>query len=139
MTKKPDATDRAELPQAALDFLSALPPTVELESPLGPVLLCHGIGSDDMNGVQPFDHGLALENNQALAALLKEGRYRYVISGHTHRPMVRMLGPLAIINAGTLLRDHGSCCSIVDFGSRSVCFYALTGDRFTQSGAPLSF
>lgn len=139
MRDVPDATDPAELPSPVLSFLGGLPATAELDSPLGRVLLCHGIGDDDMSGVQPFDHGLALERNAALSVLLSENRYRFVINGHTHRPMVRTIGALTLINAGTLLRAHGPCCSIVDFAERSVRFFALSADRATPSGAPLRF
>jgi putative phosphoesterase len=123
-----DATDAHELSTAALSFLGNLPVTVEFETALGSALLCHGIGQDDMAGVQPFDHGLALEGNQALQRLLREGKHRYVISGHTHRPMVRRLGALTMINAGTLLRDQSPCCALVDFDAGRVQFYEI-GDR----------
>jgi putative phosphoesterase len=120
-----DATDPHELSKSALAFLGNLPATVEFETALGSALLCHGMGADDMAGVQPFDHGLALESNEALQRLLREGRHRYVISGHTHRPMVRRLEALTIINAGTLLRDQSACCALVDFDAGRVQFYDI--------------
>jgi predicted phosphodiesterase len=134
-----DATDPTELPTGVLRFLAALAPIAELDSVVGPVLVCHGMGADDMSGVQPFDHGLALDENRALAAVLAERRYRIVINGHTHRPMVRTLGELTIINAGTLLRQHGSCCSVVDFDQRSVQFFSVGSERVTESGGALTF
>jgi predicted phosphodiesterase len=117
------ATDLDELSPEALGFLAAIPATVEFETPSGRALLCHGLGADDMASVQPFDHGLALDQNEPLQALLEERRYRYVISGHTHRPMVRDVSGLTIINAGTLLRDHNPCCAVVDFAARRIQFY----------------
>lgn len=134
-----DATDPAELSAHVMRFLGGLPATVELTSPLGPVLLCHGIGVDDMSGVEPFDHGLALERHQALNELIREGHYRFVISGHTHRPMVRAIGKLTLINAGTLLRDHGPSCCVVDFDQRLVRFFSLADARVTDQGPPLPF
>jgi len=122
------ATDPGELSESSVEFLAGLPATVEFESAAGRVLLCHGLGTNDMASVQPFDHGLALANNEALQNLLAEGRYRYVISGHTHRPMVRAIGSLIVINAGTLLRDHAPCCAVADFGARRLQFYDV-GDR----------
>ena len=108
------ATDPEEAPPEMLDYLSALPPIADLDTPLGKALLCHGTGNDDMHAVQPFDHGLALASNDELQALLREKRYRYLISGHTHRPMVRSIGALTLINAGTLLRGDGQvpCWSV---------------------------
>ena len=129
------ATDRDEIDAATTAFLAALPSTIELDSPRGRVLLCHGLGADDMTGVQPFDHGPALENNEALQRLIAEGRYRYVISGHTHRPMVRAISGLTIINAGTLLRDHTPCCSLLDLGAGRIQFYDLGEDGTPSPGA----
>ena len=129
-----NATDQSELAPETLRFLDALPATIEFETPNGRALLCHGLGADDMAAVRPFDHGLALDQNEALQALIREGRYRYVLSGHTHRPMVREISGLTIINAGTLLRDHGPCCSIADFAARAIAFYDVPEDGpITQS------
>lgn len=128
MRELPGATDPGELSESSVEFLAGLPATVDFESAAGRVLLCHGIGTNDMASVQPFDHGLALANNEALQGLLAEGRYRYVISGHTHRPMVRAIGSLIVINAGTLLRDHAPCCAVADFGARRLQFFDV-GDQ----------
>lgn len=137
MRDLPGATDRDELSSESARFLAALPATIELHSPAGMVLLCHGLGADDMAGVRPYDHGLALDENEALQKLLHDARYRYVISGHTHRPMVRTIAGLTIINAGTLLGAHNPCCSIVDFGARHIQFYDVAADghltRSTES------
>jgi putative phosphoesterase len=128
------ATDHDELAPETLDYLASLPATRELDSPAGRVLLCHGIGEDDMAGVQPYDHGLALENNEALQALLRQGRYPYVISGHTHRPMVRALEGVTIINAGTLLGEHSPCCSVIDLREKRIQFYDVAADGSVSVG-----
>lgn len=135
MRDLPGATDRNELSGESVRFLAALPITIELESPAGPALLCHGLGGDDMAGVRPYDHGLALEQNEPLQRLLREDRYRYVITGHTHRPMVRAISGLTIINAGTLLGEHNPCCSIVDFETRRIQFYDVAEDGAVSAGA----
>jgi predicted phosphodiesterase len=119
----PGATDRDELAAETRAYLESLPATLELESARGRVLLCHGIGPDDMASVRHYDHGQALETNEPLQELLREGRHRYLISGHTHRRMVRALSGLTIINAGTLLGDHGPCCSVLDLHAETIQFY----------------
>jgi predicted phosphodiesterase len=83
------------------------------------------MGGDDMAGVQPFDHGLALEQNEPLQTVLREARHRYVVTGHTHRPMVRVIEPITILNAGTLLTGQDPCCAIVDFGARRIEHFAV--------------
>jgi len=117
-----------EVSPETLAFLAALPATLSFETPAGEVLLCHGLGGDDMANVQPFDHGLALEQNEALQKLLREGRYHYVLNGHTHRPMVRVIDTLTLINAGTLHRDYGPCCLVADFERKRVTFYDVAED-----------
>lgn len=129
------ATDGEDVAPRALEFLSALPATRELDTPLGKALLCHGMGDDDMAAVQPFDHGHALESNEALQAILRERRYAYVISGHTHRAMVRELGSLTVINAGTLLRGQSPCWSVVDFAKRHIQFYEIGDDGSSSASS----
>jgi predicted phosphodiesterase len=122
------ATDPSELSAETSEFLAGLPATLEFETVSGRLLLCHGLGPNDMASVQPYDHGHALEANDALQTLLREARYRYVISGHTHRQMVRTIAGLTIINAGTLLRDHNPCCAVADFEARQIQYYAIADD-----------
>lgn len=119
------ATHLDELAPETVEFLGALPLTVALETPAGRALLCHGLGGDDMSGVRPYDHGYTLDNNDALQELLRSGKYRYVINGHTHAPMVRRIGELTLINAGTLLATQRPCCALLDFAARRAQFYTL--------------
>jgi putative phosphoesterase len=107
-------------------FLEPLPPTRRYETPAGPLLLCHGMGDNDMNGVTVDDYGYGLENNDELQELLRTKEYRYVICGHTHRRMVRDFGGLTVINAGTLLGPHDPCIALCNFSEASVRFYSIT-------------
>lgn len=100
---------------SVIEFLSQLPATREFRSPRGHVLLCHGLGTNDMAGVRPDSSGYDISSNEELQRLIQERRYRFVMNGHTHRSMLRTFGPLSIVNAGTLLRDHERCFTLVDF------------------------
>lgn len=136
MRDLPNATDRDELSAETIAFFAALPATIELQSPSGAVLLCHGIGENDMVGVQPHDHGLALDENEPLQRLLQMNRYRFVLSGHTHRAMHRTVGNLTLINAGTLLTGQTPCCSVVDLSTDSVQVYEVAENgRVRATGA----
>jgi predicted phosphodiesterase len=105
-------------------FLGSLPATRRIPTSRGELLLCHGTGDDDMATVTPDDFGYALESNGALQKLLGEASVRWMVCGHSHRRMVRRIGSLTIINAGTLHRDHDPCFGIVDFGAApSVTFF----------------
>jgi predicted phosphodiesterase len=125
MRDLPGAIHKDELQPETLAWLAALPHRVELSTPHGLALLCHGLDDDDMGGVKPHDHGYALENNEALQALLRAGRYRYVLNGHTHWPMVRAFGALIVVNAGTLLGSQGPCCAVLDFAQRVARYHAV--------------
>lgn len=133
MRDLPDASSESELDPASLDFLRKLPPTVELPTPIGPVLLCHGLGDDDMALVLPHDHGHELTQNQPLQRLVQSGKYAVVLNGHSHRRMVRYVEPVWIINAGTLHRDNHPCVGCVDFETRTVDFYTVDGERIESA------
>jgi len=107
---------------------------VEIETVRGTALLCHGLRESDMAQVTPDDYGYAIESNQELQDLRREGGCRYLIAGHTHQPMVRSFGALTIVNPGTLLRDFEPGFAIVDFEERGVQFYG-TCDGEAVEGA----
>ena len=98
------------------DYLAALPVTREFRSPRGHVLLCHGLGTNDMAGVKPQHEGYDISSNTELQLLINDRRYRFVLNGHTHRPMLRTFGSVSIINAGTLLGEYERCFTFIDFG-----------------------
>ena len=117
---------------ADVELLSRLPVTREFRSPRGHVLLCHGLGTNDMVGVKPDHEGYDISSNTELQRLISERRYRFVLNGHTHRSMLRTFGPLSIINAGTLLRDYERCFTFVDFERGELV-------RFRHSTGPLHY
>jgi hypothetical protein len=129
MRDLPSATTAEEVSKSTLEFLASLPVTVELETRAGPALLCHGLSENDMGYLGPDDYGYALEANDDLQRLIREKRYRYVISGHVHRKMVRAFGELTVINAGTLLRDHDPTFVLLDFvqGAAQYCEFEPDG------------
>lgn len=129
MREEADATDPGELDAATRAFLAALPAMVEFDTPTGKLLLCHGLGADDMAGVQPHDRGRAIDANQRLQEMLAQGRHAFVVNGHTHRRMVRAIGSLTVINAGTLLTTQQPTCVVADFEAQRVRLYDVTPDR----------
>jgi predicted phosphodiesterase len=111
MRELPQATLRADLAPATLEFLRGLPATRTVETTLGKLLLCHGVGDDDMIRLLPEDEGYVLTSNDALQNVLAAG-YELMVCGHTHRPMVRSIHGLTVINAGTL--HHADAPSFVE-------------------------
>lgn len=84
-----------------------------------------------MVGIKPDAAGYELAFNTELQALIAERRYRFVLNGHTHCPMLRTFGQLSILNAGTLHRDHERAFTYVDFDRREFV-------RFRHAAGPIS-
>jgi predicted phosphodiesterase len=114
-----------DYPADTLDWIAALPATREYDTPTGRLLLCHGIGTNDMVRFAPDTEGYALECLDALWRLARTKRFRWMIGGHTHLPMVRTVEGLTVINAGTLVLLQDPCCVIADFQVGTVEHYSL--------------
>jgi predicted phosphodiesterase len=125
MRELPEATPVAELDEKSLAFLQLLPLTHAFDTVAGRVLLCHGMGENDMQRVTPDDYGYALEVKYELHDLINAGEFRFVIAGHTHRPMMRAFDGLTVINAGTLYRNHKPRVLLVDFACCEVDVYSF--------------
>jgi predicted phosphodiesterase len=105
-------------------FLRDLPPFREFETPLGTILLCHGIARDDMSGIYPG--GSDDEISRALESYGLPGKFRFMVNGHTHRRMIRPLHDLTIINAGSLRWEEKPGFLIADFNAAKVYLFDLT-------------
>ena len=131
------ANTMRELPDATLavagetrTFLAALPKTRRFEVPGGEVMLCHGLGDDDMASVAVDANGFSTRHNPPLEALIKAERPLWVLNGHTHRRGVWSYRRLTVINAGTLFADHEPCFGLVDLAGGEVTFFdVLPGGR----------
>ncbi|MFK7998715.1 MAG: metallophosphoesterase [Polyangiales bacterium] len=96
-----------ETDETSRSFLRALPPTRRFETPKGGLLVCHGVGEDDMANLRPDTRGYALQAViSSLRPLLLDTSLRFMLGGHTHQRMVRTFEGLTVINAGTLV-EHG--------------------------------
>lgn len=134
----PDATFLDEVGAEARAFLRQLPAALELDTPLGKLLFGHGLGGDDMATLYPHDHGPALDDNAVLQELLREGRYTLIVSGHTHRRMVRSIDGVCLINAGALSRKREPCCLVLDFEARQARFLDYAEGGKTLPGPVLA-
>jgi len=120
-----EATLQDNVTQNTINFIGGFPKTREFQTSMGDLLLCHGLGANDMARLTPDDYGYAIESNMDLQALIKAQQYRFVINGHTHRRMVRSFARLTIINAGTLKHDHDPCFAVADFTAGYVRFHSF--------------
>jgi predicted phosphodiesterase len=119
----PDATYPEDVNEAVRSFLLSLPQSLQLSTPSGQLLLGHGLGSNDMTCLYPYDHGPALRNNTTLQSILKSEAYRYVVSGHTHMRMVRRIEGVTFVNAGALHYTREPCCLLLDFETNRAQFF----------------
>jgi len=127
-----DATPCCDASEKSLRFLAELPATRTFETVAGKLLLCHGVGANDMARVAGDDFGYALEANAELLELF-DSDYELMIGGHTHRRMVRAFDELLVINAGTLFRAHEPCCATVDFAKCFVQFHDFEDEIFVPN------
>src|SRR5262249_10529093 len=84
MRTRPDSTPKDTLSAEHRSWLQQLPKTISFQTPLGALLLCHGLRENDMATVRPSHDGYAIEANLDLQNLIKEKRYRFVVCGHSH-------------------------------------------------------
>jgi predicted phosphodiesterase len=130
MRELPDAT--MKVGGATRAFLEALPATLRFEAPRGEILLCHGLGDDDMVSFDETESGYGLFHDPTLAPLLEDERPRWILNGHTHRRAVHAAHNLAVVNAGTLYRFHDPCFALVDLALDEVTYFDLRDGRVAR-------
>lgn len=131
------ATQWSDISDTSHTFMRSLPSTKVIETINGRLLLCHGLGENDMQRLTPDDYGYALEVIDELHSLIDKQEYKFVVNGHTHRRMVRKFENLTIINAGTLSAKHEPCIAIANFRTGFVQFYDFQKNSLVSSGDPI--
>ncbi len=124
----PFYTTRNSVDKFNQTFLFGLRPERTMDTVSGPLLLCHGVGDDDMAGVYPGG------SDDEIAWMLQRKRldqFRYIVAGHTHARMVRPLANAdesitTVINAGTLLPDKTPGFLVCDFACETATVYHLS-------------
>jgi predicted phosphodiesterase len=132
MRTLPNAHRMTALTPLSIDLLKSLPRTVLIDVPGGRLLLCHGIGENDMRRLGPEDSGYAISSNDDLLKVLFDASIAVMVGGHTHKPMVRRFErgggkpALIVVNPGTLAREDGSGFAMLDLTARRVDFHRIT-------------
>jgi predicted phosphodiesterase len=139
MRSLPHAHQMTSLATLTIEMLKTLPRTVTLDIPGGKLLLCHGVGDNDMIRLNADDSGYAISSNEDLLKVLFDASIHVMVCGHTHRPMVRRFergsgkAPLVVVNAGTLAREDSPGFAILDTATRRVEFHGLAEDMTTTA------
>jgi len=121
----PNAHARAGLGARTLDYLGNLPSAMALDTLAGKLLLCHGMGDNDLQKIWPGTARMPAERSKVLDRLIDNGDYRYIINGHMHFRTIIHFEALTLINAGTLKGEQWPGFMLIDFASDS-----LTSLRF---------
>ena len=135
-----NATEPETFSEENLAFAYSLPPTRVLETVSGQLLLCHGVGDDDMAGFYP---GGANDEVAWVLQTKELTKYRYLVAGHTHARMVRPVAVDAetvttLINAGTLLPDNKPGFLVCDFAQQTTTVFHITLPDTVSEGQTVS-
>lgn len=138
MRDLPGAHGKDQVSAETTRRVAALPATRSLETTAGRLLLCHGLGTDDMGAVEPWETEIDMMCNVALRRLLHQSPEQFFLNGHTHRRLVRNIEGRVLINAGTLFREHEPCFGLIDFGALRVRTWLFAPDLTFSEAQPIS-
>jgi predicted phosphodiesterase len=110
----------------SIEWLRKRPATETLDTIAGPLLLCHAIGEDDMTKLyasDPMSH-----DNEDVQDIVRTGRHRLVVCGHTHERWITRFDDVRWLNAGTLSERGNPGFLLVDLAARLARFYDVSCD-----------
>lgn len=119
----PNAHLRSDLACSSLEYLAGLPKQVTINTVAGPLLLCHGIGSNDLRKVWPGTERMPIERSQELDTIIATNRHRFVVNGHMHFKTIIHFATLKLINAGTITGNRWPGFTLIDFDTRTIDTY----------------
>ena len=114
--------DTAPMSDEGNHFLASLPPTLRFETSRGTLLLCHGLGTDDMAGIYPGGDDDAIAHTLRVKEL---DSYRFIVAGHTHERMARRTGATTLINPGSLCSDNSPGFFTLDFPAGTALWHRV--------------
>jgi len=138
MRNVPFAHRLADLSPGSCEYLTNLPQTRTIATPLGDALLCHGVGENDLRKVWPGSARMPIERSPELDELITRGDTRFVINGHLHYRVIVNFDRLTLLNAGTLKGEHRPGVSILDFADGSVSAFEFDANLSLQRVAQRS-
>jgi predicted phosphodiesterase len=133
MRELPRAHRMTKLAPPSIELLKSLPPTLTVDVAGGRLLLCHGVGDNDMCRLNAEDRGYAISSNEDLLKVLFDATVAIMVCGHSHRAYVRRFErgggkpALVVVNPGTLARGDEPGFAILDPEARRIDLYAFDG------------
>lgn len=129
-----DAHRLSELDAGNLAYLESLPRVREIDTAAGRLMLCHGVGANDMAKVWPGTRGAAsIRRCAALDDVLEAGAHRFLVHGHLHFRVLIDFERLLLLNAGTL-KGARAGISVMDFQAGALEAFSLARGTPQRSG-----
>jgi predicted phosphodiesterase len=126
-----NATTLDRIQPGTRDYIATLPATRTIATPAGPLLLCHGLGGDDLFRLPP---GRADPETAArLDAFTRGTDARWVVNGHVHQAFARTWRGVVFLNAGTVWRKFTPVALVLEPGAGTVTCLRL--DACDAAGA----
>ncbi len=121
----PNAHLLHELHDNTVEFLLALPQQIDITTSAGALMLCHGVGNNDLQKVWPGTERMPAERSSRLDAIIADGNYSFMVNGHVHYRTLIHFEALTLLNAGTLRGDHHPGFALLDLQQNCVHGFEL--------------
>jgi predicted phosphodiesterase len=141
----PTWTQPESITAASHAWLAALPAIRTVPTPLGALMLCHGVGDDDMTRVTPDVSDWILDGIESFDEIKRDERIAVVVCGHTHERMVRSFrrapagGRLLWLNPGTLKRTNEPGFALFDLERDIAQFFDVDQERGVRTAKEILF
>lgn len=116
----PNAHRRDALAADSLTYLAGLPAVSEIETLRGKLMLCHGMGTNDLQKIWPGSANMPMIQCRKLDELIASGDYRFIINGHMHFRTMIHFDAMTLINAGTLKGERWPGFMLADFSTQTI-------------------
>ena len=116
----PHAHHAEDLDPKTVEFLHNLPTQKSIDTTAGTLLLCHGVGDNDMQKVWPGTQRMPIERSMDMDNMIATGQFQLMVNGHVHYRTVIHFDSLTLLNAGTLMRRHHPGFSMLDLTNKEV-------------------
>ena len=129
-----NAHHRSDLNSKTLEYLESLPKTRTITVGQQDVLLCHGMGDQDLAKIWPGTERMPVERSSRLDDIIDQGRFSWIINGHVHFQSVIPFETAVLINAGTLAGNRWPGFLILDLASQTIDVFSLADNQVTFKG-----
>jgi putative phosphoesterase len=126
-TGKPDGLGYREMRPDCMEFIKALPDNLRLEIEGVRLIMGHGTPWDDFTAVLPDSRPGLFQK------IAQKSEADVVVLGHTHQPLYAQIGPVLILNPGSIYSVGSRTCAMLTLPQKEFTVYQVdTGDLITN-------